>query len=197
MCGLIAGPGGSMFVEAAAAAGRRGPHSHGWAWIDAAGPVRVVGRGRLTAATLPPASASAAWVIGHSRLATDTARHGALPVPDEGQPLIDGSVIVAHNGHAATLVDKGRPPSDSRAVARWAATSLDLFNSCAEPDPQAAVFITGNQLYAWRHDGRKYPAHPLYLQSGSIVTSVPTHGSAVLLPVGLTCISERGNSWPR
>jgi len=205
MCGLVATigyPPPAPLKLAIALAGRRGPHSSGWATLEPGGE-RTSPRWTLHRAAgklSPSVEEPAPLAVGHSRLATSSKEPGALPSAGEGQPLLCSSEewVLAHNGNSPDprLTADHLPPSDSRGMLALLVETGDPLCLMYRRDwfsnaPQAALFAHPERgLYAWRLDGLHRPAHPLYattFEKGLIVSSSPIdRGRPTLLPVGLT-----------
>lgn len=188
------------FYAAVRASARRGPHSHGWA---SPCPAPLVGwevaRFSSSMVRIPAQIARHEPVIGHARLATSTATHGAAPSAQEGQPLIAHGWLLAHNGHSASpaLLSHHRPaPADSHALLdllvehgpHWLAAHASLWSDDA---PHALICAQATtaavRVYAVRVASSRRPAHPLYLtryRTGAWLVS--SAAGAALLPDGLT-----------
>lgn len=193
MCGLMFLAGAvpaNVQQQAWWGAMRRGPHSHG---VAAWGPDGwQVGRaaGRLDPVPVSP------WphevIVAHARLATSTARPGDMPDPDEGQPLVDGRCLVAHNG---TLADDELEDYDgcvdSGAILRAVVAGYDVESVYGRLGaPQAILWSAGKYVDAIRIDGEQLaqPAHPLYVARGAdwcAASSGPLPGGR-LIPAGRT-----------
>lgn len=191
MCGLVALAGEvppEVRATAIIGAAARGPHSHGWATYGHGGWSISRYTGRLTSAALPGDPIA----IGHSRLATSTRRPGDAPDPDEGQPLVSGGTVLAHNGTltAECIADLGQDPAkvtiDSEAILgvlarqdRLAGARFDLLRLACRA-PQAFIWADADGLYAGRVTGVRVAAHPLYAE----VTRDYAAVSSAPLPAG-------------
>lgn len=192
MCGIfgyagVLAPDADLIEQAAMAAGRRGPHGHGWA--------QAAGDGTMTAVHRPgPVAASAGeirritgrLVVGHARLATfgDWRDTGQL------QPVIAGRHAVAHNGNIYNAGSLGGPaPTDTiafaAAYARARATTgpadaLACLTAAAVQEAWAIVVADADgSLYAHR------AYHPLFIHQapeGTYLCSFPLAPSDQLLP---------------
>jgi hypothetical protein len=168
MCGLVVLIGGVPATVRGAAtrgAGARGPHSWGVAgWASSLGRWQTgYQSGRLVRVPVGPEI-----TVAHSRLATSTARPGDAPDPAEGQPLVDGALMVAHNG---TLTPGEQKPwiavPDSLSLLRGLKAGISPADRLgATRAPQAAVWSDGRSLFAGRWDGGGVPAHPLWIDHG-------------------------------
>jgi hypothetical protein len=165
MCGLIVLRGNVPMVVRGAAvrgAGARGPHSWGAAaWRPSSQTWgRVVGAGRLMRVPV----AGDQMVVGHSRLATSTSSPGDAPDPAEGQPLVDGPLMVAHNGTLSAAEQKPwmTVPDSLSLLEGLRAGISPAERLTATRAPQAALWSDGRRLWAGRWDGGGVPAHPLW-----------------------------------
>lgn len=196
MCGLVALAGdvpADLARAATEGAAARGPHSNGWAtWRERQGWRTSYAPGRLDA--WPTPSSLYPVAIGHSRLATSTARPGDAPDPDEGQPLLLGGLVLAHNG---TLRPNELEGHRSREAYQGPVDSGRLLNYLAlgrTPDelvgrlhaPQALLWARPHVgLYAMRLTGVRVPAHPLYAVDAdtyAAVSSAPIPDGRLLDP---------------
>lgn len=165
MCGLMAFVGdvpAQVRGAATRGAAARGPHSWGvaalvrgsWRAAYGLGPLVRVPFGKM--------------LVAHSRLATSTATPGDAPAAAEGQPLVDGRLLVAHNG---TLTEDEQEPwiavPDSLSLLRGlSAGDSPAERLAATRAPQAAVWADGDALWCGRWDGGGVPAHPLWIADG-------------------------------
>jgi len=165
MCGLVVLVGDVPAVVRGAAtrgAGARGPHSWGVAgWATSTCTWRSgYWKGRLERVPVGPGV-----VVAHSRLATSTHRPGDAPNPAEGQPFVDGRLMVAHNG-TLTATEQGDWPTvpDSLSLMAGLRSGVGLGERLAATRaPQAAIWCDGFALWAGRWDGGGVPAHPLWI----------------------------------
>lgn len=196
MCGLVALAGAvpqDLARAATEGAAARGPHSNGWAtWRVKQGWRISHAAGRLDG--WPAPSSLYPVAIGHSRLATSTARPGDAPDPAEGQPLSLGGLTLAHNGtlqpselathHNSELY---RGPVDSGRLLNYLAlgrTPADLVGQLHAP--QALIWARPHVgLYAMRLTGVRVSAHPLYAVDAdtyAVVSSAPIPDGRLLDP---------------
>jgi hypothetical protein len=204
MCGLVALVGDVPAVVRGAAtrgAGARGPHSWGVAgWATSTGTWRSgYWKGRLVRVPVGPGV-----TVAHSRLATSTRQPGDAPDPAEGQPFVDGRLMVAHNG-TLTPAEQDRWPSvpDSRSLLEGLRAGVSPGERLGDTRaPQAALWSDGLALWAGRWDGGGVPAHPLWigrrrpghgglLMDGWLAVSSGYFPGAVMLAAGeATCLGE-------
>lgn len=195
MCGLVGYVGNELpdpvlLRRAAEAAGARGPHSHGWVWRTPIGWASERGDGPLTA-DVPDRALRSHVVLAHSRLATSGIRPGDQPPASEAQPLVAGTLALAHNG----TVPDARPelavdslellvtigshfqgndldPAQLTDVARQAIERL-----CPEPTALLLASTAHRGIIVARSPGRHRPAQPLYrvtdAERGTYFCSVP------------------------
>jgi len=202
VCGLVGARGpvpAADWRRALAGAAARGPHSYGWGRLQDDGTWAVqYGAGSLTGRPPPPAGTV---LIGHSRLATSTARPGDLPDPAEGQPLTsaDGASALAHNGAAtnpALLAHASRMPRDSSALLELLLGGLETLRehgALLDGAPHALILAHDGCLAVWRRPGPRRDAHPLYLtrypQDGWLVAQ--KGAASDLLGHGLTVLERQ------
>jgi len=191
VCGIVAivgrHPDPELLDAAAIAAGRRGPHSHGWAWSMPDGWGLAYGAGPLTGTTAPMIGPV---VLAHSRLATSGARPGDLSSPTEGQPLRAGSVVLAHNG----TVPGANTVVDSEELLHVLCGSSDPLSVRVEhalrlcPRATALAAADGGEVVVARRGGDRRVGQPLWrLDAGGVVyvASRPFHAACALLVEGV------------
>lgn len=128
MCGLFGYAGLypaklESLLHVAELASTRGPHSHGWTFVNrhqqfagyrAPGPLsESLDTLRFVAETYEPKC-----IIGHSRLATTGTYAGGDPKIDDTMPFLSGRVAVVHNGNVRDYV---------RIAREW---KIDLDTGC-------------------------------------------------------------------
>lgn len=203
MCGLFgyAGwPRGSdptVLRDAAVLAATRGPHAWGVAWARGPGLERVTGGGHLDGTAWRLAEAAgvgdAALVIGHARLAT-SGGPGAETRAGDRQPILVGSVAVAHNGNVynwrelardggirlrtgcdsevlAHLIERGCGPLLARVSVAVALVDPDSPLALLAVDAGAGAIVAGV---------RGHPLHALRRPEGAYFCSRALPGSAPL-----------------
>jgi glutamine phosphoribosylpyrophosphate amidotransferase len=194
VCGIFAyagigSPDPDVLEACALAAGRRGPHGHGWITRDGADMEVVRRLGPVADSVKEIRDITAHLVLGHARLAT----FGDWQDPEQLQPIVAWRHGLAHNGsvyNAATMSPWAA--TDSIALA----SAYAAMRAAGQP-PQAALdaLVAGCQQHAWAiviadADGsmlahRSY--HPLYTwphKRGNYVCSWPLDPAAELLPAG-------------
>lgn len=195
MCGIFAYTGSTpeenLLTAAAAEAGRRGPHGHGWVARYADGSTREhrqLGALNGDLKALVGASAAVA-VLGHARLATvgDWADETQL------QPVTCGGHAIAHNGtiyNVPAVIPGTLPQTDTAALAFYymlarnggctpekaLQQALDVFEQISWA---IVILDRDGQLIAHRH------THPLYeFQApwGAYLSSRPFAPGCQLMP---------------
>lgn len=188
MCGLVGfsgeEPEWAMVEALAEAAGRRGPHGWGAAWIYE-GAVRTAhGAGPLGRAVPYPLLSSDQGFAGpfllHARLATSGVE-GDQSIAAGGQPIVIDGLAVAHNGTVAAyeelIAGLGATPTtsiDSEVIALLVAafvaehlpldTALGTALAAAAPLAPAAALLLDQRgfVVAARRPGVAGPGHPLW-----------------------------------
>lgn len=170
----------------AALAARRGPHAWGVAWRDGAASGRhvVVGAYNRTIS----AAGTSGSVIGQCRLSTS----GTPRDTRNNQPLVVGTVAIAHNGNVRDHERRARElgvtlstSCDSELLAHIIARDgLERALSLLDGAPYALLVLSPAGVAAARR------GHPLYVHAtayGTYVCSVPFEG-AIMIDEGTTML---------
>jgi len=194
VCGIFAyngtgPPDPGMLERAAIAAGRRGPHGHGWMTRDPDGGYSTVHRaGPIAVSAKDIRALGAHQILGHTRLAS----FGDWQDLTQLQPVLRGGHGVAHNGciyNADTFAVSQATDTIAFAVAYAAARQVKsplgaLADLTAGAVQEAWAIVIADQdghLYATRH------YHPLWTWehgNGTYLCSWPAGPAAAELPPG-------------
>lgn len=189
MCGIFGcfgKPDHHIVTDLAVEASRRGPHSCGWASKHG-----VEHRADCLENHIMEIPTDD-WMVGHSRLATSGNLSSYLDLHNN-QPLVNESVVVAHNGNVYDYRDiyaeYGYMPyseNDSEALIALfihEPTWQDRFLRIAEVSPMAVILKADDSLYIVR------AGHPLYWlrhDEALYVCSRRFHADCELVPEGVT-----------
>ena len=193
MCGLFGYAGlyeadRASLKHLAELAATRGPHSHGWDWIDQNGGWEGYrGPGPATESLFSLENLTTKTIVGHSRLATTGTYAGGSPKLDDTMPFRAGEVSIVHNGNVREYVRIAREwkvdldtGCDSEIIAhildRHRAMADDLYEAIArtiqavdDGRPFALIAITSDGEIAGAH--RELPLYVANADEGTYFCS--------------------------